>query len=599
MRSLHHSTLPQEDLVSVTQNTPIETIHNSRYQPATQNQHALNALDWSLLPLLMIVTPLIYLFRTQYNLPMAANVDERTALGLFVRFHTAGMNPHFFMYPTLYYYLSYFFVHLFPPSELLVWGRILNLSFVGLTSFIAYSFCRLYFLSRAAGLLSAIFIITSPTILNSGSYICTDALLAAFTLASLLLLMQYFQQPTLRNWIIAMIGLGLAAGCKYTALLLFIAYAATEMIYELHSDDRDGGRGSESRISRTFLSGAFAVLGALFLAVAWAFPLSDLLQFASTHHTNPDLRSSADYLTFFHHVRMILIFGGAVLLTTALLIFRSAYLYRLLALKRLYAGLPIVLLVLVLTTPYSILDPAKFIYDLGAQARGTVMIQNAHAQWRNYYSWLGNESKTLLLLGLLGFATLMLRSYRRYLIVIVFATLYVFTIGSAHIGFPRYLTPLLPLIYVLAAGFLIQTWTAQKSASLAYTKILTTMLLVVATAELFPKFESSRALSKQKDAFWSSYHLAMDVHAAKVIYAGLAPSAELSAAGVPVFQTSWASLGSMPLGNQLDCGELLMFDRRAAEAHHLTPETDTSVTILLDDRSGDYGQEVLRRADCK
>src|ERR1700728_2738491 len=565
--------------------------------PQARRRQAFDVLDWALLPFLMIVTPLIYLFRTKYNLPVAANVDERTSLGILLGFHNGSLNPHFFLYPTLYYYVAYFFLRFSSPAQFLVWGRILNLSFVGLSAFIAYSFSRLYFLSRPAGILAATFIITSPTIVKSGSYICPDPLLAALTLATLLFLMRYFQNPTLRGWIVGMLILGLAVGCKYTAFLLFIAYAGTEMICGLQRTDGQIGRGSEPRIPRNILTMAFAVLGGLFLTSAWVFPITALMRFTSTHHTNVDLKSSFDYLAFFHHVRMDLIYGGILSLVVALLVIRSTYLYRLLSLRRLYLGLLIVLFMAVLTTPYSVLDPSKFVYDIGAQARGTFMLQAGHAQWNNYCAWLtGNESKVLLTLGLLGFATVALRNHRRNLIVVVFTVIYVFTIGSARIGFPRYLTPLLPLIYLFAAGLLVQAWTAHKLAGSPYLKFLAAMLIVVAMAELWPKIESSRALSKQTDAFWTSYRLAMSMHSSKVLYAGFAPSVELSAAGVQVSPISWASLEGMPMGNQLDCGELLIFDRREAETHLINPESDGSVITLLDDRTGDYGQEVMSRA---
>jgi Dolichyl-phosphate-mannose-protein mannosyltransferase len=557
-------------------------------------------LDWGLLPLFVILIPVIYVFRAQYNLPLAANVDERTALEIFHRFEAGSLNPHCFLYPTLYYYLTYFLLKPFPPDLLIEWGRVLNLNFVGLTSFLGYSLCRRYFRSRAAGILSAFFIASSTTIVNSGSYICTDALLAAMTLATLLLLLRYFENPTRRNWAIAMIALGLALGCKYTAFLLFIAYAGTEMIREWVEENHGVDRDSESLVSQNVFSTAILILGTFFLAAAWAFPQTHLMRFATSHHTNPDLKSSTDYLVFFHHVRLELVYGGIALLASALLVKRSNVLYRLFSLKRIYLGLLIVLLVALVTTPYSVLDPAKFVYDLGAQARGTVMIQNGHPQWRNYFFWLWrDESRILLALGLLGFTTITLRNYRRYLVIILFTLLYVFTIGSAHIGFPRYLTPILPLVYVLAAGFLMQIWTTEKPAVAQYARILAVILVVFSAAELWAKFEASRMLSRRTDEFWSSYWLAKNMHVAKVLYAGYAPSAELNATGISTSQTSWASLEAGPLGNQLECGELLILERRSAEAHHLSPGDDPSVTILLDDRSGHYGQEVLRKTDCK
>jgi hypothetical protein len=568
-------------------------------QRGYQRRYAHISLDWGLLPLLMILTPLIYLFRTRYNLPVAANVDERASLAVLLRFHNGSLNPHFFMYPTLYYYTTYFFIDLFPISHILVWGRILNLSFVGLTAFIAYSFARLHFLSRVVGILSASFIISSTTMINSGSYICPDALLAAATLATLLFLMQYFQKPTTHRWIAAMIVLGLAIGCKYTAFLLFVAYVGAEMISELQRTDSHNDRESESHISRNALTVAFTVGGLLLLTCAWLFPLTTLVQFASKHHTNVDLTAPADYVAFFHNVRMDLICGGITILIAAVVVMRSRISYRLFSLTRLYLGLGVVLLVALLTTPFSVVDPSKFIYDIGALARETVLVDSGNAQWKHYAGWLlRNESTTLLLLGLAGFFTVIGKDYRRYAVVILFVTLYLFVIGSAHMGFPRYLTPLLPLVYIFAAGFLMQVWTAHAPTLSPYLKTLAVLLVVIATSEIWPRIASSLALSNQRDEFWSSYSFVISTYPTKVLYAGYAPSVELSAAGISVSPVSWDTLGQRPVGAQLDCGELLMFDRRTAETHFVVPESDPSLTTLLD-RSGSYGQEVLGKAGCK
>jgi len=600
MKVLHYLPTLPNDASRVGQHEPAGDISTQHCLQEPKYRHALAIFDWGLLPLLMIATPLIYLFRARYNLPVASAVDERTSLAILLRFHGGSLNPGFYMYPTLYYYVTYLFIHRLPISQFLLWGRILNLSLVGLTAFIAYSFARIHFPSRVAGILSAVFIITSPTIVNSGAYLCTDVLLAGSTLATLLFLTQYFRESALHSWILSMVMLGLAVGCKYTAFLLFIAYVGAEMIREFSGNDRHMGSDPGLRIPRHAFSAAFAVLGGLFLTSAWIFPLTRLMRFTSTHHTNADLQNPADYLLFFHHVRMLLIYGGAALLTAAVLVLRSAYLYRVLSLRRLYLGLLIVLFVALLTTPYSVLDASKFIYDIGALARNNIVVQSGHAQWKSYWAWLvRDESRTLLVLGLAGFATVALRDYRRYSMVITFATIYIVTIGNSQLGFARYLTPILPVVYLMAAGFLAQAWATQGSPSFVYVRILTVMLVVLAMTELWPKLESSRALSKRTDAFWNSYSMAMNIHPTRVLYAGAAPSVELSASGIPVSQTSWASLGGMPMGNELDCGELLIFDRRAAEMHLINPESDPSVTVLLDDRVGDYGQEVLRRADCK
>ena len=64
-------------------------------------------LRWVLLLVLMLAAMIIYYPRASHNLPVATNVDDRTSLAVLLRFHQGSANPKFFMYPTLYYYLTY------------------------------------------------------------------------------------------------------------------------------------------------------------------------------------------------------------------------------------------------------------------------------------------------------------------------------------------------------------------------------------------------------------------------------------------------------------------------------------------------------------
>ena len=82
-----------------------------------------------------------------------------------------------------------------------------------------------------------------------------------------------------------------------------------------------------------------------------------------------------------------------------------------------------------------------------------------------------------------------------------------------------------------------------------------------------------------------------------MLYAGYAPSVELGMAGLHTQQLSWSTLAGRPIGPQLPCGSLLIFDKEAARDHGVQGEGDRSVVLLLDDSQG-YGQEAVRRADC-
>jgi hypothetical protein len=154
---------------------------------------------------LIVVVPAIYLPYALHNLPVAAHVDERTSLLVLKHFHDGSLNPQFFMYPMLYYYVTYFLTAAFPFSKVLLYGRLLNLSFVGLTAAIMYCLCERHLESRAAGVVAVLCIVSSTTITDSAAYICTDVLLAATSIAALFYLVEFFHYKGRREWLVGML----------------------------------------------------------------------------------------------------------------------------------------------------------------------------------------------------------------------------------------------------------------------------------------------------------------------------------------------------------------------------------------------------------
>jgi hypothetical protein len=556
--------------------------------------------DLIILPLSLVLPPIIYLAHARYNLPVSATVDERTSLGVLLRFHSGTLNPQFFMYPTLYYYLTFVLTKLFPFQQVLFWGRLLNLSFVGLTAYFGYLFCRDSFNSRAAGVIAALLIVASPTIVHSGSYLCTDVLLAAATMASLLLLHNYFKIRSFTAWLLSMVAIGVAVGCKYTAFLMFVAYVIAEILEENRTRDSSIERGPEiSRIGRVPLFSVAFLIGLALLVSGMLFPTSRAIAFAFAHHTNADQRSTQDYEKFFDHIRFMLFCTGALAAGLGLLIAKFDLIWRMFSIKRLYLGLAIVLGITVLSTPYSMITPAKFLYDLGALARSNIIVQSRDAQWRNYVTWIiRDESSILVSMGVIGFCVAAVTDFWQHRIVVLFSIIYLFTIATAHVGFPRYLTPILPVVFVFSAAFLVRVWHLPIGGRVGYTRLLVTLAVILGALQLRHIILDDGVTKGNTDAFWRSYWLAVGMKPSQVLYAGYAPSVELNELGIQTRQVSWDFVGARPLGDKLSCGELLIYDLIPARLHGGDLHNDQSIHELLSDRRGD-GQEVVEKSGCE
>jgi len=582
-------------------------------RPETQQIRGKTAMDRVfeplLLPFLMVLTPFLYLANARHNLPVAVTVDERVGLGVLKNFHSGTLNPHFFMYPSIYYYVTYFLTRPFAFSDILFTGRLLNLSFVGLTAYFAYLCCRDDFRSRSSGLLSAGFIILSPTMIDSGSYLCTDVMLAAATMASLWLVNRYFRLPSSKNWFVAMVAIGMAVACKYTAFLLFLVYALIEVVTRF-SDRGDASINApdKSRIPRVPLSCTVCLIGVAVLGLGLFFPTAHALHLGIALQTDTEQhlwstfsekpKTPSDYLKIFHHLRSLLLIIGGGIAAFGLLILKSRFAYRLISFKRLYLGFGIVLLISILCTPYSLITPVKFSYDMRQLALGNVFYRADHAQWGNYVTWLiEGESGVLVCLGLMGVILAAFQERSRYLTSLIFSVVFMFTLGASHRGYPHYLTPLLPVWYVFAANLIVQTWGLATSRHLRYGRLLASALIIIVAVQLSVRLREKHALQQTTDEFWRSYTLAAGRAPGKLYFAAYAPSVELALKGYQVQQVGWASLNAHPIGGRLACGDLVIVDLRGARRNGFTVKDDPSVRDLLYDPEA-YGQEVIEKAGC-
>jgi hypothetical protein len=557
--------------------------------------------DWCFVIALLVIAPILYFPYVTHNLPVVSHVDERASLAVLKRFHDGSLDPKFFMYPTLYYYVTYFLTIVFPFSKILFYGRLLNLFFVGLTAAITYRFCQRHLNARSIGVIAALCVVTSVTLTNSAAYLCTDVLLTAATLGCLYYLVEFFHYHRRRDWILGMVTLGCAVSCKYTAFLAYIAYFITEILYSIvnRSNEVELDPSLAAKFPRKFIVYTLVGIAAIAVLIALAFPTQFAIKFVAATRTNPDVKNPAEYLDFFHHIRWLLAKIAIVSVIGALVIGRFKSIYEWIAPKRIYYGLGIVVLVCALCTPYSMITPRRFIYDLGALARTNIIVVSSHAQWSDYVSWLiHTENNLILALSVTGLVIWTLRRQAQFVVIAVYLFVFSFVIGSAHIGFARYLDPLLPLVYCGAGISLVYLWSQKPAKVAVLTKGLTIVLSVIILVQVRTGIVAARERGRTTDSTYASYYAIVSLSPQSVVFAGDVPSVELERAGIPTKQISWAELGRKPLSAQIECNQALVFDKAGVVRNQLTLQQDPLVVSVLDDPRG-YGQQVFKRSDCK
>jgi hypothetical protein len=562
--------------------------------------------EWCLLAVLLVAAPLIYLPVLTHNLPVAANTDERGALEVLQRFHQGSLNPDFFQYPTLYFYLVYALVLPFQYSSVNVMlaGRLLDFELMAVIAFIAYAFCRDYFETRSGGLIAAGCVLGSAALSEVAGYLHPDILMTVFGMVALYYLVEYFEHRTQRSWMVGLCFVGLSTGCKYTAFLLYAAYAATEMLESVRERRAESLRGSGERLSRGLCCLTLLLVGVVLLLSAVFFPERRLLDLIAHTRSNFEVRSANYYSEFFSHLRHSLRLAGFAAFAVAAACRISRYVYGAISIKRLYYGLGIVLLVSMMCSPFGIVHPEKFLFELGALARSNIVVLDGHAQWRDYV-WLSMhlEGSVAVLLGVVGLVScLREKKNRRLSVVAIYLALYLYVIGSSQRGFFRYLAPVVPLVYCGTGAAIVWLWKYSREAGPAKDgqwphRVLAASLVAAMAMQMGLSIARSRREARGNNSYLTSFEVAKNATRGTAYYAGYAPSVELQEAGIRTRQLAWPAIDKGPLAQSIACGDVLILNTTQAATYGIDALHDASVDILFDDPI-EGRQQVVRKSGC-
>ena len=563
-------------------------------------------LEWCLLVVLMVAAPLLYLPIVMHNLPVAAGIDERNALEVIRRFHQGSLNPQFFQYPTIYFYLVYLLalpLHYNNVNVMMV-GRLFDLLLIGVIAYLVFMFCRDRLHSRIAGLIAATFVLGS-TVLSGTTYLHPDLLMTVAGTASLYYLVDYFETRSQRAWLLGLVFMGLSIGCKYTAFILFLGYAATEVLESLRTRGRDTGRrGDVKRFSRTFCISFLAIAGMVLMLSSWLLPLqsilSALLRVRALYQAGP----GSYYVEVFGRLRRTLAELGLLSFAIALLCRFSRNVYESISIKRLYLGLGIILAISVLCTPYSVLHPAQFIFDLGSLTRSNIVIAGGHLQWVSYAEWMVAEGALPVLVGFAGVALFIKGRGRHFYVVAVYLAMYLYVLGSAHRGYIRYLAPVVPLLYCGAGIVIVHLWsssgrTGTGAQSWGKGRLAAVLIIAASPIQMIFNIVHNRQLARTNNSFYASYVAAKNATTGTAYYVGWAPSIELEEAGIKTKELIWTRTPSGPLGDTLACGDTLTLNTPHSAKYDIDAPHDSSVVVMIDaPGDGLEEQEVLRRSAC-
>ncbi len=281
-----------------------------------------------------------------FGLPYMYHPDEGVpVVGALKMLHTGDLNPHFFHWSSLLFYLNalaygVFFVlglltgRFASPTdlplpdvetiavgktalpELFLISRGLTAAFGVISIFVIYRICRQFRHGEIAGLVAALWLAVEPVDVRNSQFIRPDTFVVTFVLASVFFSLRILDDPRLRNYILAGIAAGLAASFKYNAALVCLPILAAHLL-------RFNARGFARR--EIYIA---AGMSALAFLVTTPFALLDLPRFVeigplqaasiyATGHAGAEGNTIQWYLTFLQESQgalFLLGLAGAALL---------------------------------------------------------------------------------------------------------------------------------------------------------------------------------------------------------------------------------------------------------------------------------------------
>lgn len=533
-----------------------------------------------------------------YNLPVAAHVDERNSIDLLLHLKRESLDPGFFNYPTLYFYLNWFVLQ---PAEsveeMLRVGRTLNLLLACGAGLAAFCFGALVLRSRWTGVAAAALTVFSPILVNSASYIITDVFFAALATAAVAALGSFFARGGYRAWGVGVVCMGLATATKYNAAVAVVAYLLAEFacppVAETSAPARTRASWRawlEGRWRRGAIAGVALCLGAVGLLTGVFFPESLLLELVES---GQGLNSRVDPsdLRFLEGIRRKALVAGIGACGLAAACWRWPALERRLACRRPYAGGALAVAVFFACSPFVALSFRQFLFDFGYELK--MNSAGAEAHWAHYPRWFAqSESPLVGALALAGAAACWLRRRRESLVAILYLLLFYVLIGSATRGFERYLTPMLPILFVFAAyGLLDIAERLRRGLGGGVAAMFGVGVVAVVGFGQQPRVSEVTARAGTRDEMYGSYRATLGVVGdGTVHYAGHVPYLELREHGVPVHELPYARLAEPDLDRLLVSGDVLLMDRRALEC--MSDENRGRLTELYAESVG-WGQHLF------
>jgi hypothetical protein len=248
---------------------------------------------------------------------------------------------------------------------------------------------------------------------------------------------------------------------------------------------------------------------------------------------------------FLLSVQTVMWAAGVTLLVLGIASWRVPSIGRRFCTLRPYAGAGIAGAAFVLASPFLVVSPQDFLYGVGAELKAN-MIEGDGPQWLAYFHRYARwESLTALAGFAAGCVALVGRRVpdsRSAHLLGAYVLLSYLAIGSSGRGYERYLTPVLPVIFVVSAW---GVWSLADTARRYPRSGVAALMIFAGFAgyELYPKLREVLDGATTRDLSHAAFAAVVQRRPASVLYSGSAvPAVEWKLEGLNVLEVPRASL---------------------------------------------------------
>lgn len=207
-----------------------------------------------LIGIILLTALSLRVWGVDYDLPYIYHPDEPTNIQISQHiFKTGDLNPHYFLYPSLFFYinaLAYTPYYLFgeltgvfhAPNDILspislvmgvtqaqmpttvLLGRVITICFGVGTVWLVYFVGKQITRRTTVGLLASLMVAVSPTNVSLSRFITPDTFVTFFAVASFFAAVLVYQQGQTWHYLVAGICIGLTASSKYNGGLIVLPF---------------------------------------------------------------------------------------------------------------------------------------------------------------------------------------------------------------------------------------------------------------------------------------------------------------------------------------------------------------------------------------